>query len=88
MIQLNRQLDPKQTSREAEKLHTDLYNRIVGQDEAIEQIVNSYQMYLAGLNRPGRPIGNFLLLGPTGSGKTRLVESTVESLVGEARAMI
>jgi ATP-dependent Clp protease ATP-binding subunit ClpB len=81
MIQLNRQLDPKQTSREAEKLYTDLHNRIVGQDEAIEQIVNSYQMYLAGLNSPGRPIGNFLFLGPTGSGKTRLV-------VGEAHAMI
>ena len=88
MIQLNRQLDPKQTSRDAEKLYTDLHNRIVGQDEAIEQIVSSYQMYLAGLNSPGRPIGNFLFLGPTGSGKTRLVESTAESLAGEARAMI
>jgi ATP-dependent Clp protease ATP-binding subunit ClpA len=87
MIQL-RQLDPKQTSREAEKLYTGLHDRIVGQDEAIEQIVNSYQMYLAGLNSPGRPIGNFLFLGPTGSGKTRLVESTAESLVGEARAII
>ena len=88
MTRLNWQLDPKQTSREAEKLYADLHNRIVGQDEAIEQIVNSYQMYLAGLSSPGRPIGNFLFLGPTGSGKTRLVESTAESLVGEARAMI
>jgi ATP-dependent Clp protease ATP-binding subunit ClpA len=45
-------------------------------------------MYLAGMNGPGRPIGNFLFLGPTGSGKTRLVEATAESLVGDARAMI
>ena len=59
-----------------------------GQDEAIDQIVNIYQMYLAGMNSPGRPIGNFLFLGPTGSGKTRLVEATAESLVGDTRAMI
>jgi ATP-dependent Clp protease ATP-binding subunit ClpA len=45
-------------------------------------------MYLAGMNGPGRPIGNFLFLGPTGSGKTRLVEATAESLIGDARAMI
>src|SRR5882672_4083701 len=88
MVQLSRQLDPKQTSWEAERLYTDLHNRIVGQYEAIEQIVNSYQMYLSGLNSAGRPIGNFLFLGPTGCGKTRLVESTAESLIGEARAMI
>jgi ATP-dependent Clp protease ATP-binding subunit ClpA len=60
----------------------------VGQDEAIDQIVNIYQMYLAGMNGPGRPIGNFLFLGPTGSGKTRLVEASAESLVGDARAII
>jgi ATP-dependent Clp protease ATP-binding subunit ClpA len=45
-------------------------------------------MYLAGMNSPSRPIGNFLFLGPTGSGKTRLVEATAESLVGDARAMV
>jgi len=60
----------------------------VGQDEAIDQIVNIYQTYLAGMNSPGRPIGNFLFLGPTGSGKTRLVEATAESMVGDAHAMI
>jgi ATP-dependent Clp protease ATP-binding subunit ClpB len=81
-------LDAKQTGREAEKLYADLHKRIVGQDEAIDQIVNTYQMYLAGMHSPGRPVGNFLFLGPTGSGKTRLVEATAESLVGDARAMI
>ena len=53
---------------------------IVGQDEAISQIVNIYQMHLTGLNPPGRPIGNFLFLGPTGSGKTRIVEATARFL--------
>src|SRR5258705_6984816 len=88
MERLKKALDPTQVGSEAGKLASGLHQRIVGQDEAIEQIVNSYQMYLAGLSSPGRPIGNFLFLGPTGSGKTRLVESTAESLVGEARAMI
>ena len=88
MVRLNKKLDPTQTGQDAEKLYTDLHKRIVGQNEAIDHIVNIYQMYLAGMNGPGRPIGNFLFLGPTGSGKTRLVEATAESLVGDARAMI
>jgi ATP-dependent Clp protease ATP-binding subunit ClpA len=88
MVRLNRKLDPTRTGQDAEKLYTDLHKRIVGQNEAIDQIVNIYQMFLAGMNGPGRPIGNFLFLGPTGSGKTRLVESVAESLVGDARAMI
>ena len=88
MVRLNKKLDPTQTGQDAEKLHVDLHKRIVGQDEAIDQIVNIYQMYLAGMNSPGRPIGNFLFLGPTGSGKTRLVEASAESLVGDTHAMI
>ena len=43
-------------------------------EDAVEQIVNIYQTHLAGMTSPGRPIGNFLFLGPTGTGKTRLVE--------------
>ena len=58
------------------------------QDEAVDQIVNMYQMHLTGLNPPGRPIGNFLFLGPTGTGKTRIVEAMAESLVGNPRAVI
>src|SRR4029078_24647 len=46
------------------------------------------QMFLAGLNPPGRPVGNLLFLGPTGSGKTRVVEAMAEALFGEARACI
>ena len=88
MVGLNTKLDPTQTGHDAEKLYTDLHKRIIGQDEAIDQIVNVYQMYLVGMNSPWRPIGNLLFLGPTGSGKTCLAEAMAESLVGDARAMI
>jgi ATP-dependent Clp protease ATP-binding subunit ClpB len=53
MVRLNKKLDPRQTGREADKLYRDLQRRIVGQDEAIDQIVNIYQTYLAGMNSPG-----------------------------------
>lgn len=88
MVRVNTPLDPTRTGREAEALEANLGRCIVGQDEAIQQIVNIYQMYLTGLTAPGRPIGNFLFLGPTGSGKTRSVEATAESLVGNPRAVI
>jgi ATP-dependent Clp protease ATP-binding subunit ClpA len=88
MVQLNAKLDPTKTGREAESLEHNLHRCIVGQDEAIQQIVNIYQMHLTGMNAPGRPIGNFLFLGPTGSGKTRIVEATAEALVKNPRAVI
>ena len=88
MTTLRTQLDVRQTGNEAEKLRADLHKRIVGQDEPIQQIVNLYQTYLAGMASPSRPIGSFLFLGPTGTGKTRLVEAMAESLVGDGRAMI
>jgi len=88
MVRLNRKLDPSQTGHEAEKLHSDLRKLVVGQEDAVEQIVNIYQTYLAGMTSPGRPIGNFLFLGPTGTGKTRLVEAAAESLVGDARSVL
>ena len=88
MGRLNKQLNPAQTGSEAEKLDVDLRKRIVGQDEAIQQIVSVYQTHLSGMSSPGRPIGNLLFLGPTGSGKTRIVEATAESLVGDPRAVI
>jgi ATP-dependent Clp protease ATP-binding subunit ClpA len=88
MTRLNLVLDPTRTGKAAETLEKGLNRRIVGQPEAIREIVSIYQMYLAGLNPPGRPIGNLLFLGPTGSGKTRIVEATAECLVGDARAVI
>jgi len=81
-------LDPTKTGRQAEDLEKTLRRLVVGQDDAIHQIVRSYQTYLAGLAPVGRPIGNFLFLGPTGSGKTRTVEATAESLLKNPRAVI
>jgi len=81
-------LDPKRLGREAETLEENLRKRIVGQDEAIRQIVDLYQTYRAGMSSAGRPIGNLLFLGPTGSGKTRTVEALAESLVGDPRAVV
>lgn len=88
MVRLKRQLDPTRTGQEAVSLEESLSKLVVGQQEAIEEIVNIYQMHLTGMSAPGRPIGNFLFLGPTGSGKTRIVEATAESLLGDARAVI
>ena len=88
MLRTSKLLDPTQTGHEAEKLNSDLHKRIVGQDDAIQQIVSIYQTFLAGMTSPGRPIGNLLFLGPTGSGKTRMVEAVAESLVGDQRAVI
>jgi ATP-dependent Clp protease ATP-binding subunit ClpA len=78
MSRVNVPLDPTRTGREAEALEVGLSRMIVGQDEAIQQIVNIYQMYLTGMTPPGRPIGSFLFLGPTGSGKPRIVEDAAE----------
>jgi ATP-dependent Clp protease ATP-binding subunit ClpB len=88
MVRLNKTLDPSQTGREAEKLQGDLRRLVVGQEDAVDQIVSIYQTFLAGLTSVGRPIGNFLFLGPTGTGKTRLVEAAAESLVGDARCVL
>jgi ATP-dependent Clp protease ATP-binding subunit ClpB len=88
MTRLHKSLDPTRTGRDAESLDQSLRHLIVGQDEAIDQIVSIYQMYLTGLAAPGRPIGNFLFLGPTGSGKTRTVEATAEVLIQNPRAVV
>ncbi len=87
-MKLNAPLDPTRTGREAEDLDANLRKLVVGQDEAIGQIVNIYQMHRAGMCPPDRPIGSLLFLGPTGSGKTRIVEATAESLVNTSRAVI
>jgi len=81
-------LDPEMRSSEVLDFERRLLGKIVGQDRAVRRIVNMYQIYLAGMNMPGRPIGNLLFLGPTGSGKTRVVEASAEILFGSPRAFI
>jgi ATP-dependent Clp protease ATP-binding subunit ClpA len=82
------ELDPRQRSVESRDFEGGLRRKIVGQDEAVEAVVDLYQVFCAGLNSPGRPVGNLLFLGPTGAGKTRVVEATAEVLFGDARAVI
>jgi len=81
-------LDATVTGAKAKDLETKLHRLVIGQEEAIHEIVRTYQTYLAGLSPEGRPIGNFLFLGPTGTGKTRAVEATAEALLGNPRALI
>src|SRR5260221_4635088 len=85
---VNTALDPTLRSSDAQNFEISLRRKIVGQDSAIEKVAEIYQMFLAGLNAPNRPIGNFLFLGPTGSGKTRVVEAMAEAMFGEARAVV
>jgi ATP-dependent Clp protease ATP-binding subunit ClpB len=85
---VNTMLDPTRRSNDAREFENALRRRIVGQDQAVEKVVEIYQMFLAGLNPPGRPVGNLLFLGPTGSGKTRVVEAMAEALFGDSRACI
>lgn len=82
------QLDPHRRSDRAKDFETNMRRKVVGQDHAIQKVVEIFQMFVAGLNAPGRPVGNLLFLGPTGSGKTRVVEAMAESLFSDARACI
>jgi len=79
-------LDPTRHSKDATEFANALHREIAGQDQAVENVVEIYQTFLAGLNAPGRPVANLLFLGPTGSGKTRVVEVMAQSLFGDPRA--
>jgi ATP-dependent Clp protease ATP-binding subunit ClpB len=80
-------LDPTVRSTDSVEFEAALRSKIVGQDEGVQALVDLYQVFRAGLNSPGRPVGNLLFLGPTGSGKTRLVEAAAEILFGDAKAV-
>jgi ATP-dependent Clp protease ATP-binding subunit ClpB len=82
------QLDPTIRSSDTKDFQGALRSKIVGQEEGVQALVDLYQVFCAGLNSPGRPVGNLLFLGPTGSGKTRIVEAAAEILFGDSRAVI
>ena len=63
-----------------------LRSHVVGQDTAVEAVTELYQVFLSGMAPPDRPIGNLLFLGPTGSGKTYVVEVVAEALFGNPHA--
>ena len=81
-------LNPRLIGAKASKLATSLLSLVIGQDQAVNTIIQMYQMQLAGLHNPTKPICNILITGPTGSGKTLLVESLAKVLHGEEEKMI
>src|SRR5499433_3335775 len=85
---IGKQLDTTRRSTQSRNFEEALRQRIVGQDEAVQALVELYQVFCAGLRSPGRPVGNLLFLGPTGSGKTRMVEAAAEILFGDSNAVI
>jgi ATP-dependent Clp protease ATP-binding subunit ClpA len=84
----SKELDTQKRSSTSRHFEEELRQRVVGQDEAVQALVDIYQVFCAGLHSPGRPVGNLLFLGPTGSGKTRTVEAAAEILFGDSRAVI
>lgn len=88
MVPTPTRLNPTRMGIGAELLQEQLKSLIVGQDDAIRAIVDMYQTHSAGMSMPGRPIANFLFLGPTGSGKTRTVEASAECLLGNPQAVL
>jgi ATP-dependent Clp protease ATP-binding subunit ClpB len=85
---VRQQLDPTIRSVDTRDFEASLRAKVVGQAEGVQSLVDMYQVFCAGLNSPGRPVGNLLFLGPTGSGKTRIVEAAAEILFGDARSII
>jgi ATP-dependent Clp protease ATP-binding subunit ClpA len=70
------------------EIYQGLKELLIGQDEVIEEIISPIQMHQAGLSPEGRPIGVFLLLGATGTGKTRTVEALAEVLHGSQKNLV
>jgi ATP-dependent Clp protease ATP-binding subunit ClpA len=81
-------LDASRRGEATREVEAFLRSRIVGQDAAIEAVVELYQIFIVGMCSADRPVGNLLFLGPTGSGKTYVVEVLAEALFGNPRAFI
>jgi ATP-dependent Clp protease ATP-binding subunit ClpB len=81
-------LNVRRRCDEASEFEHALFQRVVAQDEAVLALSQIYQIYLAKMTLPGKPLGALLFLGPTGSGKTRAVEAAAETLFGDPQAMV
>ena len=81
-------LNIEQRCDEANEFEQALFQRIVAQEDAAMALSQIYQVYLAKMTLPGKPLGALLFLGPTGSGKTRAVEAAAEALFGDPHAMV
>ena len=78
----------EQESKRLMKLSDVLHKRVIGQDEAVDAVAKAVKRGRVGLKDPNRPIGSFLLLGPTGVGKTELSKALAEAVFGDEKAMI
>ncbi len=81
-------LDPRIKGSQAQEFEEQLAARIIGQEDAVRGMSSLYQLFLARMNQANRPLGTLLFLGPTGSGKTRIVEAAAEVLFGDPNAII
>lgn len=80
--------DMRMDSGTRQRLYTSLKQRVIGQDEAIKTIIPAINMWDARLNMPNRPAGVFLLLGPTGTGKTVTAQALAHVLHGDSNCML
>src|SRR4030095_9303355 len=81
-------LDPRVKCAQAQEFDRQLSALIIGQENAVRSMGSLYQLFLAGMNQSNRPVGALLFLGPTGSGKTRVVEAAADILFGNPDAVI
>ena len=81
-------LDPRVKCAQAQEFDQQLSALIIGQENAVRSMGSLYQLFLAGMNQSNRPLGALLFLGPTGSGKTRVVEAAADILFGDPNAVI
>ncbi|MCC5698064.1 AAA family ATPase, partial [Klebsiella pneumoniae] len=81
------QLTEEEKTRLA-RLEEQLEHRVLGQDEAVHAVARAVRRSRSGLADPGRPVGSFLFLGPTGVGKTELAKALAEALFGDEDRMI
>ncbi len=75
-------------SKRLAKLERELHKRVIGQEEAVRAVAQAVKRGRVGLKDPGRPIGSFLFLGPTGVGKTELSKALAEAVFGSEQAII
>lgn len=75
-------------SQRLRRLESTLHKRVIGQEEAVSAVARAVRRGRVGLKDPGRPIGSFLFLGPTGVGKTEICKALAEAMFGDEQAMI
>jgi ATP-dependent Clp protease ATP-binding subunit ClpA len=81
-------LDPRVKCAQAQEFDQQLSALIIGQENAVRSMGSLYQLFLAGMNQTDKPVGALLFLGPTGSGKTRVVEAAADILFGDPNAVL